>query len=149
MVRLKEIAATGYAYHQRSAQGATASGETIIHLADTTGELRALTQAADLAFCGKSLPPHEGGQTPIDCAAAGVPLIYGSAMTNFREICQGLEAAGVATKVLDAPEAQKCIVALAQNPQARSTQHAAAIAWHSRNRGATARTVQRLLGQSR
>ncbi|HTB63417.1 MAG TPA: glycosyltransferase N-terminal domain-containing protein, partial [Opitutales bacterium] len=35
-----------------------------IYLGDTTGELARLTQAADVAFIGKSLPPNNGGQTP-------------------------------------------------------------------------------------
>ena len=142
---MKEISASRLPCHQRSISGTIAPAGTIIHLADTTGELRQLTRAADLAFTGKSLPPHDGGQTPVECAAAGVPLGYGPAMTNFREICQGLEAVGAATKVADATEAQHVMIKLAQDAQARAAQHEAAMAWHARNRGATARTLQRLL----
>ena len=142
---MKEISASRLPCHQRSISGTIAPAGTIIHLADTTGELRQLTRAADLAFTGKSLPPHDGGQTPVECAAAGVPLVYGPAMTNFREICQGLEAVGAATKAADATEAQHVMIKLAQDAQARAAQHEAAMAWHTRNRGATARTLQRLL----
>ncbi len=143
---MKEILASRLPFHQRSINGTVAPNGTIIHLSDTTGELRQLTRAADLAFTGKSLPPHDGGQTPVECAAAGVPLVYGPAMTNFREICNGLEAVGAATKVTDADEAQRVIIKLAQDAQTCAVQHDAAIAWHTRNRGATARTLQRLLG---
>ncbi len=142
---VKEILASKLPFHQRSVGGAVAPMGTIIHLADTTGELRQLTRAADLAFTGKSLPPHDGGQTPVECAAAGVPLVYGPAMTNFREICKGLEAAGAATKVANSHEAQSVIIKLAQDPRVRAAQSDAAIAWHTSNRGATARTLQRLL----
>ncbi len=142
---MKEITASGLPCHQRSVNGSAAPNNTIIHLADTTGELRQLTRAADLAFSGKSLPPHDGGQTPVECAAAGIPLVYGPAMTNFRAICSGLESAGAATKVSNADEAERVIVELAQDSRARAVQHDAAIAWHTRNRGATARTLQRLL----
>ena len=69
-----EVSASGLDWHQRSSGGPIAPAGTIVHLADTTGELRHLTRAADLAFCGKSLAPHEGGQTPIECAAAGVAM---------------------------------------------------------------------------
>ncbi len=146
---MKEILASGLPFHQRSVSGSVAANGTVIHLADTTGELRQLTRAADLAFTGKSLAPHDGGQTPVECAAAGVPLVYGPAMTNFREICNGLEAVGAATPTADAHEAQGVIIKLAQDARARAAQHVAAIAWHTRNRGATARTIQRLLNQSR
>jgi 3-deoxy-D-manno-octulosonic-acid transferase len=97
-----EASASGLAWHQRSSGGAVAPAGTIIHLADTTGELRRLTRSADFAFCGKSLPPHEGGQTPVECAAAGVAIVYGPRMTNFRDICRGLEKAGAAFRVEDA-----------------------------------------------
>lgn len=85
-----EVSASGLDWHQRSSGGPTAPDGTVVHLADTTGELRRLTRAADLAFCGKSLAPHEGGQTPIECAAAGVAIVYGPRMSNFRDICRGL-----------------------------------------------------------
>ena len=57
-------------WHQRSS-GATPANGLQIHLADTTGELATLLQAADLAFVGKSLPPNKGGQTPIEAAGTG------------------------------------------------------------------------------
>jgi len=56
-----------------------------VAVADTTGELRDLTQFADVVFCGKSLPPHDGGQSPIEATSLGKPLLFGPHMTNFRK----------------------------------------------------------------
>lgn len=142
---MKEIRQSGFSLHQRSVNGTTAPANTIIHLADTTGELRQLTPLADFAFCGKSLPPHEGGQTPLDCAASGVPMVYGPNMTNFREICRGLESIGAATKTPDASSAQKALVSLALDTKKRLLQSQSAVLWHEKNRGATERTLQKLL----
>lgn len=145
----RELAEANLAFHQRSTEGERAKPGTVVHLADTTGELRRLTRAADLAFSGKSLPPHNGGQTPVECAAAGVPLAYGPAMSNFRTICGGLEAAGAARRCADAADVAGTLVDLACDPAARATMGAAGRAWHAANRGASDRTADRLLAQFR
>lgn len=110
-------------------------------IADTTGELRRLTRLAELAFVGKSLPPNNGGQTPIECAALGVPVIYGPAMTNFKDVCRSLEDCGAAIRVRDAAEAKAKILALVDDVSAREKMGAAARSWHAGNQGATARVV--------
>lgn len=142
---LKLLESSGLNYHQRSVKGTQAPEGTIIHLGDTTGELRQLTRAADLAFTGKSLPPHDGGQTPIECAAAGVPVIYGPHMTNFKSICQGLEKNGAAIKCADAEEVLKGILSLARDRNSLTKKSAAGVAWHKSNQGATERTLHKLL----
>ena len=110
-------------------------------VADTTGELRRLTHLAQLAFIGKSLPPNNGGQTPIECAAVGVPAVYGPAMTNFKDVCRSLEDCGAAVKVRDAAAAREKLLALLADPAARAEMSSAAQAWHRGNQGATARVV--------
>jgi len=110
-------------------------------IADTTGELRKLTHLATLAFVGKSLPPNNGGQTPIECAALGVPVVYGPAMTNFKDVCRSLEDCGASMKVPDATEAKAKILALLDDASAREKMGEAAKAWHRGNQGATARVV--------
>ena len=142
---LKLLESSGLNYHQRSVKGLQAPEGTIIHLGDTTGELRQLTRAADLAFAGKSLPPHDGGQTPIECAAAGVPVIYGPHMTNFKSICQGLEKDGAAIKCVDAEEVLKEILSLARNRNLLTKMSTAGVVWHKSNQGATERTLYKLL----
>lgn len=112
---------------------------TLVYLADTTGELRTLTQIADLAFIGKSLAPNEGGQSPIDCAASSVPMVYGSHMSNFRRICQTLEESAAAVKVANADAAVSEIVRLAKNKNARTELAESAKKWHDSNIGAAKR----------
>jgi len=136
-----EASASGLSWHQRSTGGPHAPADTIIHLADTTGELRRLTRAADLAFCGKSLPPHEGGQTPVECAAAGVAIVYGPRMSNFRDICRGLEQAKAALKAKDSSELTALLARLVQDATERSEMGRNGAAWHQGNRGATERTL--------
>ncbi|MGA0028809.1 MAG: 3-deoxy-D-manno-octulosonic acid transferase [Opitutales bacterium] len=142
-----EVSASGLDWHQRSSGGPTAPAGTVVHLADTTGELRRLTRAADLAFCGKSLAPHEGGQTPIEAAAAGVALVYGPRMTNFRDICRGLEKAQAAVRAEDEASLATKIARLCGDGRERREMGLNGAAWHQGNRGATERTLALLLGR--
>lgn len=116
-----------------------------ICVADTTGELRKLTQLATLAFVGKSLPPNKGGQTPIECAALGVPMVYGTEMTNFRDICRSLEDAGAAIKVRSAEAAVAQLCALLQDAGTRERMSRAGKVWHAGNQGATARVLEKVV----
>ena len=123
-------------WHARSA-AQCAPQPVKIYLGDTTGELARLTQAADVAFIGKSLPPHDGGQTPIEAAALGLPLVYGPRMSNFRDVCRSLEDAGAAIRVTDEAAARSTLLALLQDPARRAQMGAASRAWHTANQGAT------------
>lgn len=136
-----EASASRLSWHQRSTGGSGAPAGTIIHLADTTGELRRLTRAADLIFCGKSLAPHEGGQTPVEGAAAGVAIVYGPRMSNFRDICRGLEQANAALRASDAAELSTLLSRLTGDEPARTAMGRHGAAWHQSNRGATERTL--------
>ncbi|MFM7209305.1 MAG: 3-deoxy-D-manno-octulosonic acid transferase, partial [Verrucomicrobiota bacterium] len=109
------------------------------------GELRTLTAAADLAFCGKSLPPNEGGQTPVEAAAAGLAIVYGPRMTNFHEMCRQLESSEAAFRTKDAAQAEAVIARLVRDPQERKSVGARALRWCADNRGATERTAVALL----
>jgi 3-deoxy-D-manno-octulosonic-acid transferase len=130
-------------WHARST-GPRAPSPVKIYLGDTTGELARLTQAADVAFIGKSLPPHDGGQTPIEAAALGLPLVYGPRMSNFKDVCRSLEDAGAAERVADEASASSALLALLQDPARRAKMGAASRAWHIANQGATERTVAAL-----
>ncbi len=131
------------AWHARS-MSPRAPQAVKIYLGDTTGELARLTQTADVAFIGKSLPPNDGGQTPIEAAALGLPLVYGPRMSNFRDVCRSLEEAGAAWRVEDDAAARQALLALLQDPARRAQMGAASRAWHMANQGATERTVAAL-----
>jgi 3-deoxy-D-manno-octulosonic-acid transferase len=133
------LQASGLAFHLRSL--GAASGPVDIALADTTGELRKLTQLADLVFVGKSLPPHDQGQTPVEAAALGKPVLFGPGMTNFRVIAAELVAGGAAQTVADADELARRVRELAGDAPARAKMASAAQAWHRANQGAVSRTL--------
>lgn len=117
-----------------------AQSGTLVYVADTTGELARLTQAADFAYVGKSMPPNDGGQSPLDCAAAGVAIVYGPNMTNFKKMCESLEEAKASIKVSDKKEAENALLKLAKDIALRKEIGLNALNWHHANSGAGART---------
>jgi 3-deoxy-D-manno-octulosonic-acid transferase len=129
---------SGLRFHFRSL--GRAPGVVDVAVGDTTGELRKLTQLADLVFVGKSLPPHDGGQTPVEAAILEKPILHGPHMTNFRDIIRGLADAGAVRKVETGDELTRVAVALLGDDDARRRLSSAAHEWHEANRGATDRT---------
>jgi 3-deoxy-D-manno-octulosonic-acid transferase len=129
-------------WHLRSRGNAI--GLVDVCVADTTGELQRLTQVADLVFIGKSLPPNEGGQTPIEAALLEKPLMFGPAMNNFRAAVEALTACGAALCVADEVELVDQGLALLNDKRRRNAMAAAAGVWHKANQGAVARTVGEL-----
>ncbi len=130
---------SGLSFHFRSAGGA--SGQVDVAVGDTTGELRKFTQLADLVFTGKSLAPHDGGQTPVEAAVLGKPVLHGPRMTNFRDIIRTLTEAGAVRKVETHSELIAAAVELLQDTAQRAKLAAAAREWSATNRGATERTL--------
>src|SRR2546430_11885287 len=118
----------------RAARGRTDfAGFIDVAVADTTGELRKLTQLADLVFVGKSLPPHTEGQTPVEAAALEKPILFGPGMSNFRSIARDLvtrhAAHEVATKTALVAEVEE----LLGSNERRAALAAGAAAWHRDN----------------
>ncbi len=111
-----------------------------ILVADTSGELRVLSQLSDVAFIGKSLPPHKEGQTPIECGLLGVPLVFGPGMSNFRSVRDGMLAMGAAIQVRDESSLQSALKALAMDESARSEMAEKQAIWAAASRGALLRT---------
>ena len=129
-----------YTYHLRSSGHPSSSVE--IYVGDTTGELSRLMQVADVAFIGKSLPPHAGGQTPIEAAALGLPMVYGPHMSNFRSVCRELEEKKASWRVTEEEEAKEALLCLLKEPGKRMEMGEAARACYEAYRGATDRTLE-------
>ena len=129
----------GVSFHFRS-EGA-APGEVAVAVGDTTGELQQFTQLADLVFTGKSLAPHEGGQTPVEAAILGRPIVHGPRMSNFREISRSLDAAGASRMVDNASVLVATALELLGDAGQRERMSAAALRWSEKHRGAAARTL--------
>jgi len=133
------LKASGLPYHFRS-RGA-APGPVDVTVADTTGELRRLTQLASVVFVGKSLPPHHEGQTPVEAAVLGKPVVFGPSMSNFKVIARDLREAGAAKAVADAAGLTIAVCELWADEAARVRMALAAQAWHRENQGAFHRTL--------
>jgi 3-deoxy-D-manno-octulosonic-acid transferase len=131
---------SGRKHHFRS-RGAIV-GEADVAVADTTGELRQLAQLADLVFCGKSLPPHTEGQTPVEAAALGKAILFGPGMANFRQIARELGACGGAQVVQNEAELAAACIALLRDDAKRAAMSTAARAWQQANQGAVKRTLE-------
>ncbi len=130
-------------YHFRSSPNKV-SDENYIYVADTTGELQKLTQLADIVFIGKSIPPNSGGQTPIEAAALGKPIIFGPNMTNFSDIVKTLKSNSAAIEVSNENELKEIIKNLLVDKNKRIQLSKAASNWHIEHQGAIKETLSQI-----
>jgi 3-deoxy-D-manno-octulosonic-acid transferase len=107
-----------------------------ICLADTTGELSTFTQLVDLCFVGKSLFKPGGGQSPLEAAAAGVPIVCGPYMSNFHSITAALVANGAAVQGFRPEEVANELNRLARDEKRRREMGEKAREWLEGQRGA-------------
>ena len=131
--------AAGIRFHLRS--HGPAKGEVNVAVADNTGELRKLTQLADVVFVGKSLPPHTEGQTPVEAAALEKPILLGPGMSNFRPLARDLIVRGAAREVADPAALAFACEELLRDAGRRAGLAGAAAQWHRDNAGAVQRTL--------
>jgi len=119
---------TKLTYHLRTT-GHQAPPGTLVYLADTTGELFKLIHCADLALGGKTFPPNQGGQNPIEPIALGIPLILGPNYQNFRQTCGDLLVHDAIRTTEDEQEARTALVELALDADARNQLRSSALEW--------------------
>lgn len=129
----------GVSHHLRSRGAASAMVDVAV--GDTTGELRKLLQLADVVFVGKSLPPHTEGQTPVESAILGRPILFGPGMGNFLLIARDLTEVGAAEIVADAEALAVAATGLLGDPARRQAMTAAGQNWRRANVGAVQRTL--------
>lgn len=85
----------GFAVHRRSAPTPARGDEPVLVL-DTLGELSTAYQFGTVVFVGGTLIPH-GGQSIMEPAAYGRPIVVGPSMKNFPGIIDDfLEVGGIA-----------------------------------------------------
>ena len=120
------------------------SGRTVF-LGDTMGELRKFYTLARVVFVGRSLVPM-GGSDPMEVAALARPMVVCPHTDNFRMPVDRFKAADAIQVVHSAPELADAVArvvnddALADALGHRARQVVLA------NQGATARTIQALVG---
>lgn len=143
----RALAAAGVRYHLRSRGSADATVDVAV--ADTTGELRRLTQLADLVFVGKSLAPHTEGQTPVEAAALAKAILFGPGMGNFRTLAAELVGLGAARVVADPTALTAAVEHLLRDSGQRDQLARAAANWHRDSAGAIERTLSAIRQEMR
>ena len=113
-------------------------------LLDSVGELTRIYRYATVAFVGGSLVPT-GGHNPIEPAAAGVPVCFGPHMTNFREIASTFLENDAAVEVRSPEELIAFAARMIDDPAARAAYGDRARKTVEQNRGAAARTAERIV----
>jgi 3-deoxy-D-manno-octulosonic-acid transferase len=113
-------------------------------LVNSTGELRHFYPFATIVFIGKSLI-GQGGQNPIEPAAAGRAIIFGPHMQNFPDIVPRFLQADAAVQVADKLELEKSLDELLAIPARIATLGRNALEVVESNRGALHRTVDIVL----
>ncbi|HEY5078918.1 MAG TPA: 3-deoxy-D-manno-octulosonic acid transferase, partial [Opitutaceae bacterium] len=95
-------------------------------------------------FVGKSLAPHSEGQTPVEAAALGKPILFGPGMGSFREIARDLLERGAARRVEDASDLGRQAGALLGDAAQREAISAAQAGWRRDTGGGVARTLSEI-----
>jgi 3-deoxy-D-manno-octulosonic-acid transferase len=110
---------------------------------DSIGELAGLYSLADAAFVGGSLVPA-GGHHILEPAWFSKPPVFGGSMENFRDMAAQFLAAKGGIEVSSGPMLGKVWEQLVEDKATREKMGAAARALSERNRGATARSLNRI-----
>ncbi len=110
---------------------------------DSIGELAGLYALADAAFVGGSLVPA-GGHNILEPAWFSKPPVFGRSMENFRDMAEQFLAAKAGIQVISGPMLGKVWEQLIDDKPVRDKMGEAARAICERNRGATARSLERI-----
>jgi 3-deoxy-D-manno-octulosonic-acid transferase len=116
---------------------------TDVLVLDSIGELAGLYALADAAFVGGSLVPS-GGHNILEPAWFAKPPVFGPSMENFRDMAAQFLSAKAGIQVSSGPMLGKVWEQLIDDKSIREKMGAAARALCERNRGATARSLQRI-----
>jgi 3-deoxy-D-manno-octulosonic-acid transferase len=122
----KDLRAAGLAVRRRTEEleADSAPDACDVLLVDTTGELAAWQNLADVVVIGKSFLAT-GGQNPAEALTAGKPVVFGPHMENFDALVKMVLAKGGAVQVPDLSALDAELAALLRDP-ARAGRLAAA-----------------------
>ncbi len=141
------IKRSGYSMVRRSGKPSELDKRADIILLDTIGELHAAYPLAEIVFVGGSLIPH-GGQSVLEPAAAGRPVITGPYTANFKAAVEQFRQRGALrqiTTVTPEDAAQKLAAEftdLLSNADTRKHLSEQAAAVVVDNRGAVDKTME-------
>ncbi len=112
-------------------------------LLDSIGELAGLYSLADAVFVGGSLVPA-GGHNILEPAWFGRVPVFGPSMENFRDMAQEFRSEGAGLQVRSGEQLGKAWTNLIQDSAGRERMGRKARELAERNRGATARSLERI-----
>jgi 3-deoxy-D-manno-octulosonic-acid transferase len=115
--------------------------EDAVVLIDTLGELGAAWGLATIGFTGGSLNQKRGGQSMIEPAGLGVPILFGPHTWNFRDAVAGLLEAGGAVQIRSESDLEDEAARLLADPDRRRNVGEAARGFVRNQQGATSRTL--------
>jgi 3-deoxy-D-manno-octulosonic-acid transferase len=127
----------------RRSSGALPTPGTRIFIIDTIGDLGLVYRVSPVAFMGKSLRVG-GGQNPIEAVALGCIALHGPDVSNFPEVYDAFDHAGVAIPIADADDMARRALDLMSNPSEHAERIAAGQAVVSSVTGALDRTITAL-----
>lgn len=117
--------------------------EADVLLLDSMGELAGIYALADAVFIGGSLVPA-GGHNILEPAWFSRPPVFGTSMENFSEMAGQFLSAGAGIQVSNGERLGKAWVQLIRDSTYRERMGRAARELVERNRGATARSLDRI-----
>lgn len=115
-----------------------------VALGDTMGELRKFYALATIVFVGRSLVPM-GGSDVMEAAGLAKPVLVGPHTENFAEAVALLEQTGGCRQVHGVNDLLGAVGDLLRHPERAAAMGQAGRAAIASRRGATARTVDRIL----
>lgn len=115
-----------------------------VMILDTYGELGAVYAAADIAIVGGGFEKH-GGQNLIQPLAAGIPVLHGPHMTNFRSVADQAVEAGASKVCRTEQELTQAVTQLLTDANARVTMGTIAKNLVQSNIGASNAYAQKIL----
>src|SRR5580700_10410629 len=141
------VAAGGWNVVRRSQLDSVASldDDTDVLLLDSIGELAGLYSLADATFVGGSLTPA-GGHNILEPAWFARPPVFGPSMENFREMADQFLDAHAGVQVTSGQGLGKVWIQLIQDDKMRERMGKSARGISERNRGASARSLDRIAG---
>ncbi len=134
------IEQTGLPFVRRSQSPMSLQPKAVI-LLDTIGELNAAWGLADVGFTGGSLDGKRGGQSMIEPAGLGVPVVFGPHIWNFRDAAARLIELGGAVRISDAVSMETELRRLLDDGGLRTRMGEAARIMVLEQQGATERTL--------
>jgi 3-deoxy-D-manno-octulosonic-acid transferase len=108
---------------------------------DRVGELRRFYGACQVAFIGGSLVPH-GGQNPLEPLVAGIPVIFGPYMANFKDIRQSILDVQAGVEVQSATELAEKLIQLLDCPEEAESMGVRGEKMVRQNQGTTTRIYE-------